>query len=140
MNVAALKPMMTWPVRLEALPMVNTDDLFVKSDYVVRYYMPLVGPGQLAMLRLIADDRGRAYRLVDFAGMLGYGESSRRLAAVLDRGAGMGMLKLDVPASPGDLVLSGRVWLPRLSPSQIERLPVPLRDELRRAHTVKVDA
>jgi len=108
------------------------------DDYIDRYWLPLLGPSCVSLLRFIEREDGHVHRLGDVAGMVGLGlglGSFHRVVLRLQH-FHYGDLILDPNPDDGDNlpgILRGHVALPELSDHRIAKLPELLRLELRRA-------
>ncbi len=101
----------------------------VRSRYVERFWLPVLGPSTVVLMRHLAElfDRapsGTVINLTETARALGLGERPgknaplrRTIARAVDFGA----------AQLGDQRLFVRRYLPPLSPRQVARLPEALR-------------
>ncbi len=104
-----------------------------RSAYAERFWLPIVGPSTLLLLRRFArglDEHAAGFRvsLADTGRALGLGAGTGRGAPVnrtIDRACTFGLAR----RTHAD-VLEVRSHLPKLAPRQLERLPAVLR----RAH------
>ncbi len=104
----------------------------LRSTYVERFWLPILGPTTTFFLRHVAVELeahpdGFDLHLLDTAGALGLGGRTGRNAPFLRAIDRTRSFKLSQPAGPGALAVRRRI--PPLTRVQIERLPVPLRDE-----------
>lgn len=104
----------------------------VRSTYVERFWLPILGPTTTLLLRHLAttfEDHpdGFDLPLLDTAAALGLGNKSGRNSPFLRALARASKFKLAEPVGHGALAVRRRVA--PLTRTQVERLPTPLRDE-----------
>lgn len=121
-------------VRLEAIA-YSTDRHHVDSEYVTRYWLPLLGPSATALMRLVAREEGAEYGLDAVAAMIGLGTSLGTLERTIGRlrQFSLGDLLLDPHPDDGDNLpgrLRARVTLGDVGHRLADKLPQVLRDEL----------
>src|SRR5579875_2317088 len=118
-------------------PVVESAGVDARSDYVEKFWLPLLGPSATWLVRRLAEGLevnagGYECSPAELAWSLGLGRNgrSRTLLRTLRRGADFGVLRLD-----GQGELSARRKLAPLSLRQIGRLPASLQE----AHRVWQD-
>lgn len=104
----------------------------LRSVYMERFWLPILGPTTTLLLRRIAaelDDHPEGFDLplLDTASAMGLGHKGGRNAPFLRAIARSTKFKITQPAGPGALAVRRRVA--PLNRTQAERLPGPLRDE-----------
>ena len=118
-------------VRAWVDPVIDQLGHDVRSAYVERYWLPILGPTTTLLLRQISarlDDQPDGYDLpiLDTAASLGLGTSGGRHAPFLRAISRSAKFKLS--RQVGSDALEVRRRIPPLTRTQIERLPAPLRD------------
>ena len=111
-----------------------------RSDYAERYWLGVVGPSTLLLLRRFArgfDEFPGGFHvdLAETAQALGLGRGTGRNAPLqrsIDRACNFGLARRATPSSgaTGVPVVEVRLHLPHLSPHQLARLP----ESVRRSH------
>jgi hypothetical protein len=121
-------------LRIEPWPDPVIDSLGhdVRSAYVERFWLPILGPSTTLLLRRIAtelDTRPDGFELplLDTAHALGLGTRGGRNAPFLRAIARAGTFHLAQPSGPGCLAVRQRVQ--PLTRVQVERLPDAVRTE-----------
>lgn len=102
-----------------------------RSPYAERFWLPVVGPSTLLLLRRFArglEEHPAGFRVpaAETARALGLGAGTGRnapLARTIDRACTFGLARRTAPDA-----LEVRTHLPRLNPRQLHRLPGVLRD------------
>jgi len=113
-----------------AEPVADASFHDARSEYVERFWLPVLGPSTTCLLRHFATrlSRSPAGCLVDVtetARALGLGDRPGRHAPflrTLARAIDFGMIRVEAPDA-----LAARVRLPSLSPRHLARLPTTLR-------------
>lgn len=113
-------------------PVVDLLGHDLRSAYVERFWLPVLGPTTTFLLRRIAADLedhpdGYDLPLLDTATALGLGVKGGRNAPFLR--AISRSIKFKVAQSTGPGVLAVRTRIAPLNRSQLTRLPAPVRDE-----------
>jgi hypothetical protein len=123
------------PTTLDVVPWIDQVLLHQghdpRSDYVERFWLPILGPSTTWLLRRVArgfDDMPSGFRinLADTARALGLGEGTGRNAMItrsIDRACQFGMAQRH-----GYDRLSVRTHLPPLTRRQLTRLPLAVRN------------
>lgn len=113
-------------------PVIDSLGHDVRSTYVERFWLPILGPSTTFLLRrlatgLDAEPEGFDLPLVDTAHALGLGTRGGRNAPFLRAIARAGTFHLAQPCGPGGLAVRRR--LQPLTRVQVERLPAAIRSE-----------
>jgi hypothetical protein len=107
----------------------GTHDL--RSAYVERYWLPVLGPSAVCLLRRIADSLdahpdGFDLDLAETAAALGLSGQARRVQRTCER-----LVAFNVAQYQEEGVLAVRRALPNLPPGRVRKLPPALAAELR---------
>jgi hypothetical protein len=113
-------------------PVVDLVGHDLRSPYVERFWLPILGPTTTFLLRRIAvsfDEHpdGFDLPLLDTAGALGLGTKGGRNAPFLRAIERAGTFKISRSVGPGALEVRRR--LAPITRAQLNRLPAPLQDE-----------
>lgn len=113
-------------------PVIDSLGHEVRSTYVERFWLPILGPSTTLLMRRLAagldeEPDGFDLPLLDTAQALGLGNKGGRNAPFLRAIARAGTFHLAQPAGRGGLAVRRRV--PPLTRAQVERLPAPIRAE-----------
>ena len=102
-----------------------------RSAYVERFWLPILGPSTMVLLRhlaarLDAEPEGFELDLADTAASLGLGPSKREVTPFIRALARTGQFQLTVPCGPTALAVRRRI--PPLTRQQVARLKPHVRD------------
>jgi len=111
-------------------PHLATAGFEVRSEYVERFWLGIIGPSTVLLLRRFArglDERPDGFRVsvVDTAKALGLGAGTGRNAPIMrtiDRACTFGLARVGAPRD-----VAVRTHLPELQRRQLERLPLALQ-------------
>lgn len=111
-------------------PQLATTGFEIRSEYVERFWLGVIGPSTVLLLRRFArglDERPDGFRVpvVDTARALGLGAGTGRNAPIMrtiDRACTFGLARL---TAPNDVAV--RTHLPELHRRQLDRLPITLQ-------------
>lgn len=116
-------------------PHLATTGFEVRSEYVERFWLGIIGPSTVLLLRRFArglDERPDGFRVpvVDTARALGLGSGTGRNAPIMrtiDRACTFGLARRSAPDE-----VAVRTHLPELHRRQLDRLPIALQRTHRR--------
>ncbi len=113
-------------------PVVDLLGHDLRSTYVERFWLPVLGPTTTLLVRRLAAEleehpEGFDLPLLDTAAALGLGNKGGRNAPFLRAIARATKFKVTQSAGPGALAVRRRIA--PLNRTQVERLPPPVRDE-----------